>query len=353
MALDTIQMVCEDNADDLSKALDNETQTPMLDFIIPHLIPFSNNPNTELRVLAISATNYFIPLQPTSLFDHLDTYLQSLFSIASDENQRVRQEVCRSFVMLLDNFTERVLPYMDQLIEYMIFCNQSEDTKLAMEACDFWQKFALLEPIRRYLIPHLSRVIPVILDSLMYTDQDLAMFGEEEEDINPQDLPPRLSRYQRAANARYQQLQRQANEHNEGDDAVGNEDDEDEDDYDDPDDEDFFSEWTLRKSSATLLEELTCAFQSRVTNVLLPLLNHALFSDDWRVVESGILALSAAAEGNSDHESIPSDLTDYYFGVTGCMNEILPHLPELVPYLITNLSNMNASVPLYKIIIMK
>lgn len=295
-------MVCEDNAVDLSEAFMNDA--PMLDSIIPRLIPFINKPNVELRVLAISATNHFIPLRPPSLLNHLDTYLQSLFTIALDENVRVRQEVCRSFVMLLDNYTKRLLPHMDQLIEYMIFCNQSEDTKLAMEACDFWQQFALLESIHCYLVPYLTRVIPVILNSLIYTDDDLAMFGEEEEDINPQDLPPRLSRYQRAANARYQQLQRQANN------GHGEEDDDSDEEDDDPDDEEFFSEWTLRKSSATLLEVLTSSFKSRVTDVLLPLLNHALFSDDWRVVESGILALSAAAEGREFLNHEVHSLTD-------------------------------------------
>jgi hypothetical protein len=316
MALDTVQMVCEDNAKDISQAMNNDT--PVLDYIIPRLIHFSSNPNIELRVLAISAINHFIPLRPPSLIDHLDTYLHSLLTIASEPDLRVRQEVCRSFVMLLDHVTTRLLPYMDQLIEYMIFCNQSEDAKLAMEACDFWQQFSQLESIHYYLEPYLTRVIPVILNALIYTDQDLAVFGKEEEDINPQDLP--LSRYQRAANARYQQ--RHTN--HDGLEEIEEDDDDDDDDEDeDPDDEEFFSEWTLRKLSATLLETLACTFKSRVTNVLLPLLGHALFNDDWRVVESGILALSAAAEG--------------------CMEEIVPHLPRLMPYLITNLSNANVS----------
>jgi hypothetical protein len=73
---------------------------------------------------------------------------------------------------------------------------------------------------------------------------------------------------------------------------------EEDDDDEDQEDDEFFSEWTLRKFSATSLDALTSSFKAQVTDILLPLLNKALFSQDWKIVESGILALGAAAEGN-------------------------------------------------------
>ncbi|KAG2233484.1 hypothetical protein INT48_003190 [Thamnidium elegans] len=302
MALDTLQKICEDNAKDISEAkIDN---IPVLDTIIPRLIPFNSNPNTRLRVLSISTTNHFITLQSASLLLNMDNYLQSLFLIASDEDTEVRQEVCRSFVMLLDNFTESVLPYLNQLIEYMIFCNQSTNTKVALEACDFWNQFTRLQHLHGYLVPYLPKVIPVILNSLIYTEDDLLMFGggNEEEDLHPR------------FNSRFRNSSRYA--------RYAEEDSED--DEDDQDDDEFFSEWTLRKFSATSLEALTSAFKSQVTDILLPLLSQALYSKDWQIVESGILALGAAAEGGVD--------------------EISPHLPEMIPFLIANLSNPNAHV---------
>lgn len=275
MALDTLQKICEDNAKDISEAkIDNR---PVLDTIIPRLIPFNSNPNARLRVLSISTTNHFITLQSASLLLNMDSYLQSLFLISSDEDTEVRQEVCRSFVMLLDNFTESLLPYLNQLIEYMIFCNQSTDTKVALEACDFWNQFTRLKHLHDHLVPYLPKVIPVILNSLIYTEDDLLMFGggDEEEDLHPR------------FNSRFRNSSRYARYAEEDSD----------DDEDDQDDDEFFSEWTLRKFSATSLEALTSAFKSQVTDILLPLLNQALFSKDWQVVESGILALGAAAEG--------------------------------------------------------
>lgn len=295
MALDTLQMICEDNALDVNEAIDTEANKPVLDYMIPKLIPFNNHANVRFRVTSIKAISHFIQLKSTSLLANMENYLQSLFNIASDETTEVRQELCRSFVMLLDNFTESLLPYLDQLIEYMIFCNQSENTKVALEACEFWHQFARLEDIHDYLLPFLPRVVPVILNSLIYTDEDLMMLGggDDDNDPNPQDLQPRFaSRYKSSYYNRYRQ------QHNSSGGSSSSEDEDEEDEEDeDPEDDEFFSEWTLRKFSATSLDALTSSFKSQMTNILLPLLNHALFSDDWRVVESGILALGAAAEG--------------------------------------------------------
>ncbi|KAL7309113.1 hypothetical protein PS15m_011232 [Mucor circinelloides] len=321
MALDTLQMICEDNALDVNEAIDTEANKPVLDYMIPKLIPFNNHANVRFRVTSLKAISHFIQLKSTSLLANMENYLQSLFNIASDETTEVRQELCRSFVMLLDNFTESLLPHLDQLIEYMIFCNQSENTKVALEACEFWHQFARLEDIHDYLLPFLPRVVPVILNSLIYTDEDLMMLGgdDDDNDPNPQDLQPRFaSRYKSSYYNRYRQ------QHNSSGSSSSEDEDEEDEEDEDPEDDEFFSEWTLRKFSATSLDALTSSFKSQMTNILLPLLNHALFSDDWRVVESGILALGAAAEGGIDN--------------------IAPHLPELIPFLVTNLSNTNAHV---------
>jgi hypothetical protein len=310
MALDTLQKICEDNATDLNDATIDPPQdnTPVLDFIIPRLIPFNSNTIPRLRVLAISAVSHFVQLKSPSLLKNMDAYLQSLFAIATDENTEVRQEVCRSFVMLLDNFTESLLPYLDQLIEYMIYCNQSQNTKVALEACDFWNQFARLDRIHGHLVPFLPRVIPVILNSLIYTEEDLLMFGAEEDGDEDgqlqQDLQPRFNRYNRNNNGRHYSNRGSNNNHDSGSDDEEDDDDDEEDDDDDQEDEEFFSEWTLRKFSATSLDALTSVFKSQVTDILLPHLNHSLFSQDWRVVESGILALGAAAEGKEGRSKI-------------------------------------------------
>ncbi|KAF7293401.1 Importin beta-2 subunit [Mycena indigotica] len=97
--------------------------------------------------------------------------------------------------------------------------------------------------------------------------------------------------------------------------------DSDEEDY--FDDEDFAdemsTEWNLRKCAATALDVLAVRFSGDLLNVLLGPLKDKLWSNDWLQRESGILALGAMAEG--------------------CIEAMEPHLPTLIPYLISMLSD--------------
>ena len=69
---------------------------------------------------------------------------------------------------------------------------------------------------------------------------------------------------------------------------------------------------------------LANVFHEEILPVLLPILKETLFHADWDVKESGILVLGAIAEG--------------------CMSGMIPHLPELIPYLINCLADKKALV---------
>merc|ERR1719322_810933 len=103
-----------------------------------------------------------------------------------------------------------------------------------------------------------------------------------------------------------------------GDAAEPNSDDEDD------GDDNSLSDWNLRKCSAAALDVLASVFRNDLLPVLLPILKETLFHQEWEIKESGILALGAIAEG--------------------CMSGMIPHLPELVPYLINCLSDAKALV---------
>lgn len=63
---------------------------------------------------------------------------------------------------------------------------------------------------------------------------------------------------------------------------------------------------------------LANVFHEELLKDVLPILNETLFNPDWIIKESAILALGAIAEG--------------------AMTGIIPHLSQLVPYLIQCLS---------------
>ena len=72
------------------------------------------------------------------------------------------------------------------------------------------------------------------------------------------------------------------------------------------------------------MDVLSNVLHEALLPVLLPLLKEMLFDSDWLVKESAILALGAVAEG--------------------CSEGISVHLGELIPYLITCLSDSKALV---------
>ncbi|KAI8146257.1 armadillo-type protein [Fennellomyces sp. T-0311] len=322
MAFDALAMICEDAARDLD-AMDE------LNLMIPKFIQFFYNPEPKLRAIAITATSQFIMLRSASLLKHMDLYLNALFSRATDESSRVRQEICRSLVMVLEASPEALAPYLDAVINYMIYCTHDENEQVALEACDFWIQFSNLDEMHERLLPYLPRIVPELLKRMVYSDTDLLMLGGDEDDAhipdNEMDIRPRHSRrHNRPASA----PRDGDHESNDNHDAVDNSDNDDNDDNntadDDDDDEDydddeFYSEWTLRKCSAAALDVLSTTYKCHVVVVLLPLLNHNLFSEDWRERESGVLALGAAAEGG--------------------MDDIAPHLPQMMPYLIQSLND--------------
>ncbi|XP_009467461.1 PREDICTED: LOW QUALITY PROTEIN: transportin-2-like, partial [Nipponia nippon] len=79
-----------------------------------------------------------------------------------------------------------------------------------------------------------------------------------------------------------------------------------------------------RKCSAAALDVLANVFRDELLPHILPLLKELLFHPEWVVKESGILVLGAIAEG--------------------CMQGMIPYLPELIPHLIQCLSNKKALV---------
>ncbi|NWS36560.1 TNPO1 protein, partial [Polioptila caerulea] len=160
----------------------------------------------------------------------------------------------------------------------------------------------------------LCRLIPVLVNGMKYSEIDIILLkGDVEEDEaipdSEQDIRPRFHRSRTVAQPHEEDRL---------------EDDDDDDDDNDLDDDDTISDWNLRKCSAAALDVLANVFRDELLPHILPLLKELLFHSEWVVKESGILVLGAIAEG--------------------CMQGMIPYLPELIPHLIQCLSNKKALV---------
>jgi transportin-1 len=316
--------ICEDNR----KALDKQYQGQRpLAFLFPKLLELTTSPQARVRADALASMNIFIPEKPQAVTSNLDTLLQQLFSLASDPSDEVRKHVCRAFVHIADIAPEKIVPHMEGLVEYMVTQQRNpENAELALDAAEFWLCVGEDENMRQHLGPYLPKIVPVLLSSMVYSeDEILRLEGEEDDyevDDRQEDIRPTF------ASSKSGRLTTGANGENPSA-ANGNvlptndDDDLSEGEIDDFDDDDSFGDpeeqWNLRKCSAAALDVLASVFHEAVFQATLPYLTDNLSHTEWPNREAAVLALGAIADG--------------------CMSVVEPHLPMLTPYLITLLQD--------------
>ncbi|CAL3965095.1 unnamed protein product [Diplocarpon coronariae] len=324
-AMAALAKVCEDNKKMLDK--DYSGQRPLA-FIIPKLISFTTNEKPKIRSLALGSINVFIPQKPQALLVSLDSLLNCLFQLANDPSSDVRRQVCRAFVQIVEIRPDKILPHIEGLVEYMIAQQRKiEDEDLACDAAEFWLTVGEHGELWRSLGPYLHKIIPVLLESMVYSAEDIAMLegggNDADEDDRAEDVKPKFAKNKSARtlangeeedgttqNGAYQKLNGMEDELSDGEIE----------DFDD-DDEDANPEdrWNLRKCSAAALDVFATDFKGSVFETILPYLMTNLKHEEWPYREAAVLALGAVAEG--------------------CIEVVTPHLPDLIPYLISLLND--------------
>lgn len=314
-AFGALQKICEDSAE----VLDSSELNRPLNIMIPKFLQFFRHTSPKIRSHAIACINQFIIHRTQALMVHIDTFIENLFHLSSDEDHEVRKNVCRGLVMLLDVRMDRLMPHMNSIIEYMLVRTQDSDDT-ALEACEFWLSLAEHPVCKEVLGPHLHKLAPVLVKGMKYSEIDIIILkGDVEEDEfipdREEDIKPRFHK------SRTHTLKTDGSAQGSGEGDIGDSEDEDDDGLVD---DSNLSDWNLRKCSAAALDILANVFKDEILPILLPILKETLFHEQWVVKESGILALGAIAEG--------------------CMQGMIPHLSELIPFLIGCLSDKKALV---------
>lgn len=262
---------------------------------------------------------------------NIDAYLQALFARAADPSPDIRRTVCAALGLILGSRPDKLVPEMKNVVDYIAYCTADADETVALEACEFWLTFAEDPALKDQLRPYLDKIAPLLLQGMIYSEVDLLYLDNDEEDEavpdKETDIKPRT--YGGKAHGAHEtndpSSSGNAGRSREAAERALEEEDDDEDDYDDDDDdEDGAAEWNIRKCSAAALDVMAVSFANDLLEILLPYLKERLFHEDWRFRESGILALGAIAEG--------------------CIEGLEPHLPQLVPWLITALKDKKALV---------
>ena len=313
--------ICEDNTKALIK--DYSGQRP-LDAFLPKLFQLMASQHSKVRAMTLECVNIFLPLKPKVLVDSMDVFMSHLFKLAVDQNDEVRRFVCRSFVQLVDAKPEALLPHLKDLVDYMITQQRNTDEPdLALEAAEFWLSLGEHKQVGSRLGPYLTKIIPVLLESMVYSEDDIARLEGERDDADQedreQDIKPQFAKSKRGPTVD-KPVSNGVNGVNgsaapPSDDLSEGEIEEPEDD----DEEDPEDEWNLRKCSAAALDVLASFFPEQIFEVSLPYLKNNLTHQDWPNREAAVLAFGAVAEG--------------------CEAVVAPYLPELIPFLLNLLGD--------------
>ncbi|KAI4599828.1 hypothetical protein KJ359_001564 [Pestalotiopsis sp. 9143b] len=321
-AMIAMAKICEDNTKMLERELNG--QRP-LNFILPKLIEATKNPLPRVRAQALTAINVFTSRKSQAMLNSIDNLLSHLFTLASDTTPDVRRQVCRAFVQLVETRADKLRPHLSGLVDYIISQQKSDDEELACDAAEFWLAVGEHDSLWENLTPYIGKIIPVLLECMVYSPEDIAMLGgasdDEDEEDREEDIKPQFAKKSGGRNAT--EASADANQNGNAYEKLANMNEDLEDgeveDEEDGNDENPDERWTLRKCSAAALDVFARDYRAPVFESILPYLTKNLKHDDWPYREAAVLALGAIADG--------------------CLDVVTPHLPDLVPYLITLLND--------------
>ncbi|PHH74064.1 hypothetical protein CDD82_5122 [Ophiocordyceps australis] len=330
-AMSAMAKVCEDNSRMLLREVNG--QRP-INVILPHLIAATKSSLPRVRFLALTAINVFTPRDSQAMLNSVDDLLQHLFILSSDDDAAVRRQVCRAFVHLVETRPDKLQPHLAGLVDYLISQQKGDDEELACEAAEFWLAVGEHDDLWRALQPYLGSIIPVLLECMVYSAEEIDLLGgqqdDDEQEDKQEDIRPAFAKKNltRAANGETSTASESANPisaYEQGASADDNlEEGELDDDYEDGGDANPDERWTVRKCSAAALDVFARDFKGAVFEAIFPYLSQNLKHHEWPYREAAVLALGAVAEG--------------------CMDVVVPHLPELFPYLISLLEDQEPLV---------
>ena len=324
--------ICEDS----NKMLDSTEFNGYrpLDFMIPKFIQYCESPHPKIRSCALFCLNQFTFIRSQSLYANIDTFIQMLFRLATDPSPDVRKNVCQALVQLVDVRPDKIAPSINDVVRYMLISTEDADEMVALEACEFWLAVAEQPSMRADVEPFLPQIVPRLLKSMVYTDDDIAILGGDEDDYNVADKPSDINPTLEHGSSKTHKVNGMATERpstpRRVDGAEGEEDEDAESYYSDEDDDEDYSDWNLRKCSAAALDVLSNVYNAHLFEVIKPFLVQNIRSENWKIREASVLALGAIAEG--------------------CMDGVVPHLPELYPYLLSLLRDPKVSIPRFALI---
>jgi len=247
--------------------------------LVPKLLLLLDSDDMSKIEGVLKCIKVLIPAMPSSLAAVLQKYIQKLGEVGARCQACLSVEalVCSSFMSLLSLHTACLSNHFSWVCEF-ILASSSATPPISLEACEFWLTLSSVDVIDmctpdmiQILQVMLPRLLPVLLQNMVYTKEEIEEFALVEDPNKPVFYTSKVKRN-----------------------LIEEEDDEEEDD-------DEVNSWTLRKCCAASLDALSNLYGSEVfCPILLPTLQQSILHNDPWIQEASILALGAIAMGCSD-----------------------------------------------------
>ena len=106
---------------------------------------------------------------------------------------------------LVDRRPEKLIPHMAGLVDYTIRQQRSDDEELSCEAAEFWLTVGEHEDLWQHLRPYIEQIIPLLLEYMVYSGEDIALLGgqsdDEDEEDRAEDIKPAFAQSKKGRNA--------------------------------------------------------------------------------------------------------------------------------------------------------
>lgn len=304
-AFSAMSKICEDSYAELCR-----DEAKPLNFLVPKFMHILEEDNGKLSFFALRSLIPFIAVQTEVIEANLAKFVGILARKASAEGTiEMKSLIVRALTDIADSYMDKLGDAITSIMEYMLQMLASGPEDIKLDAAEFWLALSEKEAINNVMEKISPRLIPILLQGMVYSEDDVDLLDEEDDkeddNIKPQHHKARI--------------------HNEQNEEKKSENQEDEDEEDADEDDEATSDWNLRRCSAATLDVLSSSIPENIlVDSLLPLVQNYISSGNWKHKECAILALGAIAEG--------------------CYDSMSAHLSSLVPFLAENTKHSKALV---------
>jgi hypothetical protein len=141
--------------------------------MIPKLLDFTTSPVAKVRALALASINTFIPLKPQALLVALDPFLPGCFNWPMIRaTMSGGMFVDPSFNWLTRDRTRLHRIWKDWLTTWLR-SSEVRTIQSSLDAAEFWLCVGEHDKLRLTLTPYLGKIVPVLLESMVYSEEDV------------------------------------------------------------------------------------------------------------------------------------------------------------------------------------